>query len=127
MSTTYTAITSEGGLIPLDLLDEIGDGLAQFQQAADFGLDGRLSDEIQSAFTVARSYWEIFRHRRERTAGSQATNTRDWVGELLKTLGYRDLTRAAAHGRLWPAKNSTTRSLAEKSRDNPPICSTSRY
>jgi hypothetical protein len=68
-----------------------------------------------------------------RRVGSLLINPRGNVGgelylnELESLDGALKRRSSVAHGRLWPAKNSTTRSLAEKSRDNPPICSTSRY
>ena len=60
----YASITVEGGLFPSDLLDRIATGDAEGQRPGDFGLDGRrLPDEIQSAFSDARSFWDSFQRR----------------------------------------------------------------
>ena len=49
------AIIIEGGLISSDLIEQIAATPqdVQGQRPADFGLDGRLSDEIQKAFSDA--------------------------------------------------------------------------
>ena len=52
----YTAIRSEGGLLPYDLLDEILAETAPGQKAPDFGLPKgrRVSDEIQRVWLDAQ-------------------------------------------------------------------------
>ena len=57
---SWTTINVEGGLFPPDLLSRIAEGKEKGQTAADFGLNKsrRLSDEIQSAFSDARSRWD---------------------------------------------------------------------
>lgn len=90
----YTAVTVEGGLFPSDLLDRIAAGEAEGQRPADFGLDGsrRLVDEIQSAFSDARSFWDAFQRRLERSKESRTTITReDWVVPFLELLGFYNL------------------------------------
>jgi hypothetical protein len=49
------AITIEGGLIASDLVEQVAASPQDVagQRPADFGLDGRLSDEIQKAFSDA--------------------------------------------------------------------------
>jgi hypothetical protein len=63
----YTAIRSEGGLIPYDLLDKIAREDAVGQMAADFGLPKgrRVLDEIQRAWSDAHDLWNIFQRRRD--------------------------------------------------------------
>ena len=97
----YTTVTSEGGLFPSDLLDRIASGDAEGQRAADFGLDGgrRLIDETQSAFADARSFWDAFQRRRNRSRESVTTLTReDWMVPFLELLGFDHLVlqRASA-------------------------------
>ena len=97
----YTIVTSEGGLFPSDMLDRIASGDAEGQRAADFGLDGgrRLIDETQSAFADARSFWDAFQRRRQRSRESVTTLTReDWMVPFLELLGFDHLVpqRASA-------------------------------
>ena len=89
----WTTITSEGGLFPPDLLDELATGAGDGQREDDFGLErGRLSDEIQSAFSDAQSYWDSFQRRLDRNAQDQHTGiTRQaWMIPFFGLLGYRE-------------------------------------
>jgi hypothetical protein len=85
----YTAIRSEGGLLPYDLLDEILAETALGQKAADFGLPKgrRLSDEIQRVWSDALELWSRFKAGREKLSEKDphgTTLTRDrWIGPLL--------------------------------------------
>ncbi|NVM22774.1 MAG: N-6 DNA methylase [Desulfobacterales bacterium] len=92
----YVSVAIEGGLFPPDLLDRIaaGDASLSGQKASDFGLNGtrRLTDEIQSAFSDARSYWDAFQRRLERSHESRTTITReDWVAKFMELLGFEKL------------------------------------
>jgi len=92
MITRFPCLKLEGGLIAADLVDQIADGNAPGQKAADFGLENRhLMDEIAAAWTDARAFWTAFQHRLSRLPASDpaTTPTRDqWVIPLLSTLGY---------------------------------------
>ena len=85
----YTAIRSEGGLLPYDLLDEILAEIAPGQKAADFGLPKgrRVSDEIQRVWSDALELWSRFKAGREKLSEKDpngTTLTRDrWIGPLL--------------------------------------------
>lgn len=85
----YTAIRSEGGLLPYDLLDEILAETAPGQKAADFGLPKgrRVSDEIQRVWLDAQELWSRFKVGREKLTEKDlhgTTLTRDrWIGPLL--------------------------------------------
>ncbi|MCH8109485.1 MAG: restriction endonuclease, partial [Chloroflexi bacterium] len=98
----YTAINIEGGLFTSDLLDDIATGKAEGQKASDFGVNGnrRLTDEIQSAFSDMRLYWETFQRRLERSRESKTTLTReDWMVKVFgDLLGFESLVvqRASA-------------------------------
>ncbi|GIW10810.1 MAG: hypothetical protein KatS3mg061_1867 [Dehalococcoidia bacterium] len=86
----YTAITVEGGLFPSDLLDRVATGEGPGQAPKDFGFEGsRLSDEIQSAFSDVRAYWDAFQRRLAHSKESATTITREnWVAPLLDRLGF---------------------------------------
>ncbi len=96
----YVTLTVEGGLFPTDLLERIALGQVAGQHVADFGPDvsGRLSDEIQAAFSDASAYWDAFRRRRAHSHESATTLTREsWVIPLLERLGFSlTFQRAAA-------------------------------
>jgi hypothetical protein len=85
----YTAIRSEGGLLPYDLLDEILSEIAPGQKSADFGLPKgrRVSDEIQRVWSDALELWSRFKAGREKLSEKDpngTTLTRDrWIGPLL--------------------------------------------
>lgn len=105
---TQRNIRIEGGIYPGDLPERLAAGEMPGQKkAADFGLppSAALLEEIGSAWSDAQVFWRALKHAMER-AGEQATGvteTREqWMGPLLKSLGYSDLTRASAvqvHGR----------------------------
>lgn len=95
----YASITVEGGLFPADLLDKIASGDAPGQRPADFSLEGaRLADEMQSAFSDARAFWDAFQRRLQTSRESTTTLTREsWIGPLLDRLGFRfELQRSSA-------------------------------
>ncbi|HEY3282612.1 MAG TPA: DNA methyltransferase [Armatimonadota bacterium] len=90
---SYSAIHSEGGLLPLDLLERIAREEVQGQKAPDFGLASgrRLTDEIAGVWSDAMNHWAAFRRRLSRLPeGDAATSvTRNqWVVPLLDLLGY---------------------------------------
>ncbi len=86
----YVAVDAQGGLFPPDLLDRIAGGTAPRQTPADFDLSGaRLSDEIQGAFSDARSFWDSFNRRRLHSRESLTTLTREtFVIPFLERLGF---------------------------------------
>ncbi len=90
----YTSINSQGGLLPLDLLDRVGAGQASRQGPTDFGLPSgaRLTDRIQSAYSDARMYWDVYQRRLETSSESRTTLTRlAWIVPLLELLGFEHL------------------------------------
>jgi hypothetical protein len=85
------AITIEGGLIATDLIEQIAATPQDVpgQRPADFGLEGRLSDEIQKAFSDALAYWNAFQTRLARGKESPTTITREtWIVPLLEEIGF---------------------------------------
>jgi hypothetical protein len=107
----YTAIHSEGALIPEDILDQIIREELPGQKAADFGFPKgtRLGDEIARAWSDAYDYWRIFgRHAQDLPEGETgATLTRErWMALLLNhLLGYElayQATGAVVDGQTFP-------------------------
>jgi hypothetical protein len=96
----HLAVTVEGGLVSGDLIEQIAATPqdVQGQRPADFGLDGRLSDEIQTTFSEAFIHWNAFQARLARGKESATTITREtWVLPLLEELGFTlPFQRAAA-------------------------------
>jgi hypothetical protein len=87
----HLAITIEGGLIASDLVEQIAATPQDVpgQRPADFGLDARLSDEIQKSFSDALIHWNAFNARIARGKESATTITREtWVLPLLEELGF---------------------------------------
>ncbi|MCL5670896.1 MAG: hypothetical protein M1423_06330, partial [Acidobacteria bacterium] len=108
---SYFAIRSEGGLLPLDILERLAREELPGQKARDFGLakGRRLGDEIAGAWSDAQDYWSVFkRHRDELPEGETGTTlTRErWAGRILtELLGY-ELTYqpagAVVQGKVYP-------------------------
>jgi Eco57I restriction-modification methylase/N-6 DNA Methylase len=94
------AIIVEGGLIGSDLIEQIAATPQDVagQRPVDFGLDARLSDEIQKAFSDGLIHWHAFNARVARSKESPTTITREtWVLPLLEELGFTlTFQRAAA-------------------------------
>ncbi|WP_174714045.1 Eco57I restriction-modification methylase domain-containing protein [Candidatus Viridilinea mediisalina] len=90
----YTTITTEGGLLPADILDAIAAGELEGQRPEDFGLERtrKLSDRISAAWQAVRGQWLLFQsYLADLPAGETATTeTREqWVLPLLRILGYQ--------------------------------------
>jgi hypothetical protein len=107
-------ITIEGGLLAADLVDRIalGESGVPGQQPKDFEIEaGRLSAEIQAAFSDIRVFWDAFKRRREHAQTSAVTLTREgWVIPFLERLGYElRFQRAGAHigGESYPLSHWT--------------------
>jgi hypothetical protein len=85
------AITIEGGLISSDLIEQIAATPQDVpgQRPADFGLDARLTDEVQKAFSDALIHWNAFNARLARGKERSTTITREtWVSPLLDEFGF---------------------------------------
>jgi hypothetical protein len=89
----YTTITTEGGLLPVDILDTIAAEELAGQRAEDFGLEKgrRLGDEIAAAWGDIRVFWDGFQRglRRLRESDTATSITREqWMIPFLRALGY---------------------------------------
>ena len=92
----FTCIKTEGGLLPVDLLESIAVGEAEAQRPQDFALPKtrRMADEIAAAWSDARAYWDALKHaqgRLKETDTGTSERREQWVVPLLKSLGYHDL------------------------------------
>src|SRR2546427_10802758 len=97
----YTALHSEGALIPEDILDQIAREELPGQKAADFGFakGTRLGDEIARSWSDAQDYWRIFSRHAQDLPESEtgATLSRErWMTPLLNHLLGYELTYQAA-------------------------------
>ncbi|MEN9933422.1 MAG: hypothetical protein RLZZ387_1, partial [Chloroflexota bacterium] len=98
----YTTITTEGGLLPADILDAVAAEELPGQRPEDFGLDRTrlLSDRISATWQAVRGHWALFQSymgelRPEESATSE---TREhWVLPLLRALGYQVSFNRSAH------------------------------
>jgi len=92
----FSAVKSEGGLIPFDILERIYSGDIIGQSPKDFGLDKRnLLDEISTAWKDARAYWIAYNRRLQRLKESESSisETREqWIIPLLDSLGFPKIT-----------------------------------
>ena len=92
----YTAIITEGGLLPADMLQAIAEGERSEvagQRPEDFGLakGRRMSDEIASAWGAVRAQWLVFQSFMDRRRPTESVTTltrRRWVEPFLEILGY---------------------------------------
>jgi len=121
----YTAIRSEGNLIPLDLLDRIAREDVPGQKAGDFGLPkgARLGDEIARAWSDAQDYWHVFRRRAAelppQETGTSLTRER-WMARLLNDLFAYDLSYQAA-GVVIEGRNYPISHRAGQGEESPPV------
>ncbi|MGB9631863.1 MAG: DNA methyltransferase, partial [Chloroflexaceae bacterium] len=120
----YTTITTEGGLLPPDILDAVAAGELAGQRPEDFGLERtrNLSDRISAAWQAARGQWALFQtYLADLGEGETATSeTREhWVVPLLRVLGYTLSRNRAAYvveGRTYAISHR-----AGESEDAPPV------
>jgi len=93
MSNSFPCLKIHGGLIGIDMIEQIAEGTAPGQRPSDFGFsDSRnLTDEIAAAWSAARSHWRGFQEHLSRLPETDLGTaiTRDqWIRPLLSLLGY---------------------------------------
>lgn len=93
MTSRFSCLRLEGGLISADLIDKIASGEADGQKPQDFGISANraIIDEIAASWNDVCSYWAIFQMRLAQVAeGDSATSlTRDrWMAPFFSILGY---------------------------------------
>ena len=98
----YATITSEGGLLPAEILDDAAAGHLPGQRPEDFGLSSAaaLADDISRVWQLAKIQWQRFQARRAdlRPDESPTTLTRElWVLPLLRSLEYAPVRNPSAY------------------------------
>ncbi|HXF62088.1 MAG TPA: hypothetical protein VNK95_10750, partial [Caldilineaceae bacterium] len=87
----FTAVKTEGGLLPMDVLQRIaeGEGLPGLQPE-DYHLSGeRLNEAISRSWPRCQKAWRVFVEQREKQPESAVTLTRErWLLVLFDVLGY---------------------------------------
>lgn len=96
----YTSISIQGNILSSEIFEKIRLEDARFQNAKDFGLNPSASvrDEINNAWSLALTNWQIFKQKREAlgTVDTGTTETRkNWMLPLLHILGFEAGTAAA--------------------------------
>jgi hypothetical protein len=96
--TTFTAIRTEGGLLPPDLLDRVQklDSSLEGLTPDDYRLPAgtRINSDISEAWQAVQTHWASFRRTMElvrRDGGTGTTETRSWVQQVLRELGFGEL------------------------------------
>lgn len=111
----HPSIRIEGPILSTDIVDQIAEGEYAGQAPADFGIDGRVRDEISRGWADARALWSVFSHQRERSPADDrlgTTRTRTtWILPFLSLLGYElEYLREAAEigGKKYPISHRAT-------------------
>lgn len=88
----YQAVSWEGSLMGPETLEKLAEEALPGQRPGDFGLDGRVREEILETWASARAQWELFKGRRDRDDPKDkygTSRTRQfWIQPLLALLGY---------------------------------------
>jgi hypothetical protein len=96
------ALTSEGGLLPADLLARVATGTMSDQKPSDYGLPGsyNLTNAAANAYQVLQAAWADTKAAAERNGGAlpPAQVWRRWGQHLMSQLGYA--VEANTNGRI---------------------------
>ena len=63
----FQAVSWEGALMGPETLEKLAEEALPGQRPGDFGLAGRVREEILETWVSARAQWELFQGRRDRT------------------------------------------------------------
>ena len=90
----YESLSWEGSFIGPETLDALGDDNAlKGQKPGDFGLKGKVRDEILESWAEAKAQWQLFKLRRDRDDPKDAYGTsrtrQSWLMPFLSLLGYQ--------------------------------------
>lgn len=96
----YTSISTQGNILSSEIFEKIRFEDIRFQSAKDFNLNpgDSVRDEINSAWSLALTNWQVFKQKREAlsTTDSGTTETRQrWILPLLQILGFETGTANA--------------------------------
>lgn len=122
----FIGIRSEGGLLPLEILEQIALEKLEGQKSSSFGLPAnrKLTDEIARAWGDAQSHWNVFKRAIDNlpekdSLGTTATREK-WITRLLQdALGY-ELTYQPSG----PVVNGRTYAISHRAgegQDAPPV------
>lgn len=89
----YSAISIQGNILTSEILEKIRTEDIRFQKAGDFNLNPGASvrDEINLAWSLAMSNWNVFKIKRDALSDSDSGTSetrRYWMLPLLSVLGY---------------------------------------
>nr|MBP6661845.1 restriction endonuclease [Paludibacter sp.] len=89
----YSAISIQGNILTSEILEKIRTEDIRFQKAGDFNLNPGASvrDEINLAWSLAVSNWNVFKIKRDALSDSDSGTSetrRYWMLPLLSVLGY---------------------------------------
>lgn len=88
----FQAVSWEGSLMGPETLEKLAEEALPGQRPGDFGLAGRVREEILETWASARAQWELFKSRRDRDDLKDkygTSRTRQfWIQPLLALLGY---------------------------------------
>ncbi len=105
----YEAVTWEGALIGPETLDKlVDDNAIKGQKPGDFGIKGRVRDEMLEAWAEAKAQWALFSARRGREDAKDLYGTsrtrQSWIIPFLSLLGYEleNAPAAEAAGKSFP-------------------------
>ena len=96
----YSAINIQGNIISSEILEKIRTEDIRFQKPSDFNLppNTNVRDEINLAWSLAVSNWNVFKAKRDtlKDSDSGTSETRKyWMLPLLGILGYETTTANA--------------------------------
>lgn len=96
----YTSISTQGNILSSEIFEKIRLEDIRFQSAKDFNLNSgdSVRDEINSAWSLALTNWQVFKQKRDALSftDSGTTETRQrWILPLLQILGFETGTANA--------------------------------
>lgn len=99
-NSNYPSIHSEGGLLPMDLLERVAvlDDSLPGLKAQDYGLSRteRINEAVNRSWSRLVPIWQAFRKEREKPSSGTTETREDWLAPLFQELGFGKLTLSKA-------------------------------
>ena len=99
-NSNYPSIHSEGGLLPMDLLERVAvlDDSLPGLKAQDYGLSRteRINEAVNRSWSRLVPIWQAFRKEREKSSSGTTETREDWLAPLFQELGFGKLTLSKA-------------------------------
>ena len=99
-NSNYPSIHSEGGLLPMDLLERVAvlDDSLPGLKAQDYGLSRteRINEAVNRSWSRLVPIWQAFRKEREKPSSGTTETREDWLAPLLQEFGFGKLTLSKA-------------------------------